>query len=230
MKTIGLIGGMSWESTIPYYSIINEYMKNHLGGLHSAKLVLYNVDFAELERCLPTGDWDTITKILVKAAKSLENAGVNFILICTNTMHNVFEQVQDSISIPLIHIADATADAIKDSGYKKVALLGTKYTMTEKFYVSRLSKKGYEVLIPNEEDIELVNSIIFDELCLGIINNSSRKEYIRIIQGLKDKGAQAVIFGCTEIGLLLSETDSPLPVYDTTVIHATKAAIGALKD
>lgn len=142
MKTIGLIGGMSWESTIPYYSIINEYMKNHLGGLHSAKLVLYNVDFAELERCLPIGDWDTITKILVKAAKSLENAGVDFILICTNTMHNVFEQVQDSISIPLIHIADATADAIKDSGYKKVALLGTKYTMTEKFYVSRLSKKG----------------------------------------------------------------------------------------
>lgn len=224
MKTIGLIGGMSWESTIPYYSLINEYIKEQLGGFHSAKMLIYNVDFSELEACLTSGDWDTITTILTDAAQRLEKGGADFILICTNTMHNVFDRVQAGVSVPLVHIADAAADALEKDGVKKVALLGTKYTMTKDFYVSRLKKRDFEVFIPEGDDIELVNDIIFNELCLGEVKESSKAEYIRIIDGLKDKGAEAVIFGCTEIGLLVPTEESPLPAYDTTVIHATKAA------
>ncbi|MDO5133900.1 MAG: aspartate/glutamate racemase family protein [Eubacteriales bacterium] len=229
MKTIGLIGGMSWESTIPYYSIINEYVKNSLGGLHSARIVLYSVEFDEIERCQSSGNWDRSAEILGDAAKKLEQSGADVILICTNTMHKVYPEVQKMISVPLIHIADATADVLKRDGIKKVALLGTKYTMMEDFYKSRLSDRGFEVIIPDEKDIELVNHVIFDELCLGIINEESRAEFSRIIKEMKGKSAEAVILGCTEIGNLIKQKDSVLPVFDTTVIHAESAAIFALR-
>ena len=228
MKTIGLIGGMSWESTIPYYSIINEYMRDRLGGLHSAKIILYSVEFDEIEKCQSAGEWEKSGKILGEAARALENGGADLILICTNTMHKVFNQVQEYVSVPLIHIADATADALEADGLSKVLLLGTKYTMTQDFYIQRLIDRGFEVVVPEGKDINLVNSVIFDELCVGRINEESRKEFSRIIAQMKEKGAQAVILGCTEIGLLIKEEDSALPVYDTTLIHATKAAEMAL--
>ncbi len=229
MKTIGLIGGMSWESTIPYYAIINEAVKDALGGLHSAKIVLYSVEFDEIERCQSAGDWDRSAAILADAAEKLERAGAEVILICTNTMHKVFAQVQGRVSVPMIHIADATADELEKAGVKKTALLGTKYTMTEDFYKSRLVDRGFEVLIPKEEDIALVNHVIFDELCRGEIRESSRAEFSRIIAGLKADGAEAVILGCTEIGNLIRQKDSALPVFDTTEIHAKSVARFALE-
>ena len=228
MKTIGLIGGMSWESTIPYYSIINTYVKEHLGGLHSAKIVLFSVEFDEIEKCQSSGQWEKSGEILGDAAKKLEAAGADLILICTNTMHKVFDQVQKMVKVPLLHIAEATADELKKAGIKKTALLGTRYTMKEDFYKSKLVESGLEVVIPNEEDMALINHVIFDELCLGKINEGSQKEFSRIISDLKDNGAEAVIFGCTEIGLLVKPEMSVLPVFDTTVIHATKAAEIAL--
>ncbi|MBR6873180.1 MAG: aspartate/glutamate racemase family protein [Ruminococcus sp.] len=228
MKTIGLIGGMSWESTIPYYSIINEYVKEHLGGLHSAKIVLYSIEFAELEKHMSAGEWDEAAAMLSDAARKLEGAGAELILICTNTLHKVYAQIQAAISVPIIHIAEATAEALEKAGVKKVALLGTKYTMTGDFYRSRLNARGFEVLIPKDSDVELVNHIIFKELCVGEIKDESRREYARVIAELKEQGAEAVIFGCTEIGLLITQEDSVLPVFDTTVIHARKAAELAL--
>lgn len=228
MKTIGLIGGMSWESTIPYYAIINEYVKEHLGGLHSARIVLYSVEFDEIERTQSEGDWDRGAAILADAAQKLERAGAEVILICTNTMHKVFSQVQSSVSVSMIHIADATADALGQGGVRTVALLGTKYTMTEDFYKSRLIERGFKLLIPDEADISFVNHVIFDELCRGEIKDTSRAAFSRIIAELKAQGAEAVILGCTEIGSLISQKDSVLPVYDTTQIHATSAACFAL--
>lgn len=228
MKTIGLIGGMSWESTVTYYKLINETVKEKLGGFHSAKILLYSVDFAEIEECQAQGEWDQSAAILAHAAKSLEKAGADFIIICTNTMHKVAPQIQMQIQIPIVHIADATADVLEQNGIKKVALLGTKYTMTQDFYKEKLITRGIAVIIPDAHDVELVNHVIYDELCLGIRSDESRKEYVRIIEELKSKGAEGVILGCTEIGLLIHQKDSSLPVFDTTQIHAQKAALRSI--
>ena len=230
MKTIGLIGGMSWESTIPYYRIINEKVKETLGGLHSARIILYSVEFAEIEECQATGQWDKSAGILGDAAKKLEAAGADFIVICTNTMHKVADQIQAGISVPVIHIADATADKLEAANIRRVALLGTKYTMTQDFYKSRLIARGFDVLIPDEKDVETVNNVIYKELCLGEIREESRAEFSRIIAALKEKGAEAVILGCTEIGLLVQQESSALRIFDTTEIHAVRAAELALQD
>lgn len=229
MKTIGLIGGMSWESTVTYYQIINNTVKQELGGLHSAKILLYSVDFAEIEECQSNGEWEKSAEILADAAQNLQKAGADFIVICTNTMHKVASQIQEKISIPIIHIADATAEELKKNNIKNVALLGTKYTMTQDFYKERIKNNGINVIIPNEADIELVNNIIYEELCLGEIKEESRKQYIRIIGEMKEKGAEGVILGCTEIGLLIKQEDSPLPVFDTTQIHAHIASMKAIQ-
>ncbi len=228
MKTIGLIGGMSWESTIPYYKIINEVVKDKLGGLHSAKILMYSVDFSEFEQCLSVNDWYRISEMLTDIAKRLESAGADFIGICTNTMHKVAPIIQDQINIPILHIADAIADVLCDDGIKKVGLLGTRYTMTQEFYKERLISRGLEVAIPNDKDIEIVNRIIFDELCIGVINDHSRDEYVRIIETLVANGAEAIILGCTEIGLLLSQENCNVKLYDSTVVHANSIARGAL--
>ncbi len=228
MKTIGLIGGMSWESTVPYYQIINEEVKNKLGGLHSAKIILYSVEFDEIEKCQSSGNWEKSGNILGKAAQSLEAAGADFILICTNTMHKVAPQISSMIHIPIIHIADATADELQNNQIEKVGLLGTKYTMTQDFYKKKLIDRGIDVIIPDDTDIDVINDIIFHELCLGKIKEESRIKFKKIIEQLKKKGATGVILGCTEIGLLIHQSDSSLPVYDTTLIHAKKAAEIAL--
>lgn len=224
MKTIGLIGGMSWESTIPYYRIINEEVKNRLGGLHSAKIVLYSVEFDEIEKCQSNGEWEKSGDILGNAAKAVESAGADFLLICTNTMHKVVPQIASMIDIPIIHIADATADELEKNNTRSIGLLGTKYTMTQDFYKQRLIDRGIRVLIPDEGDIETVNTVIFDELCVGKISDVSREKLKEIITKLKCKGAEGVILGCTEIGLLIHQSDVDIPVFDTTVIHAQKAA------
>ena len=224
MKTIGLIGGMSWESTIPYYRIINEEVKNRLGGLHSAKIVLYSVEFDEIEKCQSNGEWEKSGDILGNAAKAVESAGADFLLICTNTMHKVVPQIASMIDIPIIHIADATADELEKNSTRSIGLLGTKYTMTQDFYKQRLIDRGIRVLIPDEGDIEAVNTVIFDELCVGKISDVSREKLKEIITKLKCKGAEGVILGCTEIGLLIHQSDVDIPVFDTTVIHARKAA------
>ena len=229
MKTIGLIGGMSWESTITYYEILNKEVVAALGGFHSAKILMYNVDFAELEENMSSGNWDGNARILADASKKLEAGGADFIVIATNTMHKLVPQIEKEIKIPILHIADATASRIKQDGIKKVALLGTKFTMTQDFIKERLVKFGLEVIVPDEKDIEIVNNVIFNELCLGKVLDSSRREYQRIISSLKERGAEGVILGCTEIGMLISEKDSELPVYDTTIIHAKRAAKLALE-
>lgn len=229
MKTIGLIGGMSWESTVPYYQIINEEVKKRLGGLHSARIILYSVEFDEIEKCQSAGDWEKSGRILGKAAQGLETAGADFILICTNTMHKVAPQIASMIHIPIIHIADATASELEKSSIRKVGLLGTKYTMTQDFYKKKLIDRGIDVVIPEAADIDIVNDIIFRELCVGQIREESRKEFQRIIDSLKVKGAEGVILGCTEIGLLIQQSDSSLPVFDTTQIHARRAVEMALQ-
>ncbi len=228
LKTIGLLGGMSWESTVTYYQIVNEVTKRELGGLHSAKVLLYSVDFSEIEKCQAEGDWAKSADILSEAAKSLEKAGADFIIICTNTMHKVAPQIQSRIGIPIIHIAESTADVLKQRNIQKVALLGTKYTMTQDFYKDKLAEAGISVLIPDDASVEIVNDIIYNELCLGIISPQSKKKYIAIIEKLAQRGAQGVILGCTEIGLLVQQKDTSLPVFDTTQIHAEKAALLAL--
>lgn len=229
MKTIGLIGGMSWESTVTYYQVINEAVKRRLGGLHSAKILMYSVDFAEVEACQAAGDWDRSADILGDAAERLERAGADVIAICTNTMHKVAPQIQRRISIPILHIADATAERLRREGIRRVALLGTKYTMQQDFYRERIRSSGIDVLIPDAADVEIVNRVIYGELCLGEIREASRREYVRIIDGLKARGAEGVILGCTEIGLLIGPQDSPLPVFDTTQIHALRAAEWAME-
>lgn len=228
MKTIGLIGGMSWESTVTYYQIVNEVVKEELGGLHSAKVILNSVDFAEIEEYQAKGLWDASAEVLANAAISLEKAGADFVVICTNTMHKVAPYVQSRISIPLIHIAEATANELCDNNITKVGLIGTKYTMTQDFYKSKLIENGIDVLIPEGDDINVINDIIYNELCLGQIKEDSKREYLRVIDDLKARGAQGIILGCTEIGLLIKQADTDLKVFDTTVIHATKAAHTAL--
>ena len=229
MKTIGLIGGMSWESTMTYYQRINQTVKNQLGGLHSAKILLYSVDFYEIEKHQSRGEWDACAKIMCEAAKKLEQAGADFLVICTNTMHKVVPQMEQSITIPILHIAEAAAEALKQKHITKVALLGTKYTMTQTFYIEKLIESGIEVIVPGPEDIELINRVIFEELCLGIVSKESKKEYLRIMGELGDQGAQGIVLGCTEIGLLICQEDTKLPVFDTAQIHADKAALAACK-
>ncbi|MCR4705397.1 MAG: aspartate/glutamate racemase family protein [Lachnospiraceae bacterium] len=228
MKTIGLIGGMSWESTVTYYEILNRETAAKLGGFHSSKILMYNVDFAELEHNMSEGNWTANAVILADAAKRLEKAGADFIVIATNTMHKLVPDIEREIGIPILHIADATASAIKRDGRRKVGLLGTKFTMTQDFIKDRLKDAGLEVIIPDEQDIELVNDVIFNELCLGKVLDASRAEYQRIISYMKDRGAEGVILGCTEIGMLIGEKDSVLPSYDTTIIHAKTAGEKAL--
>lgn len=230
MKTIGLLGGMSWESTAHYYRIINEEVQNRLGGLHSAKIILHSVDFSEIEQYQTGGQWETCGEILGRAAENIEAAGADFILICTNTMHKVAPQIAFKIQIPIIHIADAAADELEQFSIRRVGLLGTKYTMTQDFYKERLTDRGIEVLIPNDADIEAINTVIFEELCVGTINEASRKKLQGMIEKLKEKGAEGVILGCTELGLLIRQSDASIPVFDTTVIHAKRAAQIAAED
>lgn len=223
MKTIGLIGGMSWESSVEYYRIINEEVKRRLGGLHSAKCVLYSVDFEEIERYQTDGAWDKAGELLGNVAYSLEKAGADFIVICTNTMHKVVENIEEKINIPILHIADATAKEIKKSKIHTVGLLGTRYTMEQDFYKSRLESNGITVITPNAEEREIVNKVIFQELCLGKIQQSSREYYKQVIQRLIDTGAEGIILGCTEISLLIKPEDSIVPLFDTTKIHSIEA-------
>ncbi len=229
MKTIGLIGGMSWESTVTYYKIINETVKEKLGGLHSAKCILYSVDFQEIEECQANGNWEKSGEILGEAANNLEKAGADFIVICTNTMHKVINQIKEKISIPILHIAEMTAEKILEKGLKNIALLGTKYTMEQDFYKSKLIEKGINVIIPDKNDIEIINKVIYDELCLGTINSNSKKKFLEIVDKLRSKGAEGIILGCTEIGLLIKNEDTDVPLFDTAVIHAEEAAIYSIK-
>lgn len=228
MKTIGLIGGMSWESTVTYYQVVNETVKEALGGLHSAKILLYSVDFDEIERCQSAGEWDKSADILADAARRLEAAGADFIVICTNTMHKVAPQVRERVSIPLLHIAEATARELRAAGVETVALLGTSYTMTQDFYVDVLRREGFNVLVQEGEAIGQVNSVIFDELCVGVIREESRRLLLREIDKLQKRGAQGVILGCTELGLLIHADDLSIPAFDTALIHARAAAQLAL--
>ncbi|TMP39536.1 aspartate/glutamate racemase family protein [Pseudoalteromonas rubra] len=224
MKTIGLIGGMSWESTLSYYTLLNEGVKAQLGGLHSAKIVLVSVDFAEIEAQQHKGDWQGAAELLARAAQSVEAAGADFVLICTNTMHKVADEVQQAISVPLLHIADAAGQALVGDHIKKVGLLGTRFTMQEAFYRQRLEDKyALQVCVPDSADQQRVHDVIYQELCLGKINDSSRDEYLKIIAALKAAGAQAVILGCTEIALLIGDTELDIPLYDTTNLHVQSA-------
>ncbi len=230
MKTIGLIGGMSWESTVEYYRIINSTVNERLGGFHSAKCILSSVDFHEIEAMQRSGEWDKTAEILANAAVGLEKAGADFIIICTNTMHKVLNQIQSEIHIPILHIAEVTADELEANGITKVALLGTKYTMEQDFYKQRLLNRGLEVLIPQEEDRIKINDIIFNELCLGIVSEESRRFYLETINRLAQQGAQGVILGCTEIGMLIRQSDTPVRLFDTTLIHARRAALYATEE
>ena len=229
LKTIGLIGGMSWESTVTYYKIINETVKEKLGGLHSAKCILYSVDFQEIEECQANGNWEKSGEILGEAAYNLEKAGADFIVICTNTMHKVVNQIKEKISIPILHIAEMTAEKILEKRLKNIALLGTKYTMEQDFYKSKLIEKGINVIIPDKNDIETINEVIYDELCLGTINFNSKKKFLEIVDKLRSKGAEGIILGCTEIGLLIKNEDTDVPLFDTAIIHAEQAAIYSIK-
>jgi aspartate racemase len=230
MKTIGLIGGMSWESTVTYYKLMNQEVKNRLGGFHSAKILLYSVDFAEIEELQRKGEWEKSGELLADVAQRLEQAGVDMILIGTNTMHKVAQQVRESIRVPLVHIAEATADELHRHNIKKVALLGTKYTMQQQFYRGKLEAAGLTVLVPDEEEMEQVNHIIFQELCMGIQSTPSKEVLLSVVERLAEKGAEGVILGCTELGLLLQQEDSHLPLFDTTDIHAKAAVKLALDD
>ncbi len=224
MKTIGLLGGMSWESTVSYYTKINQGVNHKLGGLHSAKIVMYSVDFDSIEKLQHMGDWVTTANILTKAAKKIQLAGADFLVICTNTMHKVANEINQNIDIPLLHIVDATAQALIKNKIKKVGLVGTSFTMEQEFYKDRLMKNcNIEVVTPNEKDREIIHNIIYDELCLGKIEEKSKITLLRIVETLSRKGAEAVILGCTEVGLLIEQTDTQIPLYDTTDIHASSA-------
>ncbi|EPO0900705.1 aspartate/glutamate racemase [Citrobacter amalonaticus] len=224
MKTIGLLGGMSWESTIPYYRLINEGIKQQLGGLHSASLLLHSVDFHEIEACQSRGEWDKAGDILAQAAIGLQQAGAEGIVLCTNTMHNVAEAIESRCSLPFLHIADATGRVISAQGMRRVALLGTRYTMEQDFYRGRLEQQfAIECLIPDADARAMINRVIFDELCLGQFTEASRQYYVEVIEALAAQGAEGVIFGCTEIGLLVPVERSPIPVFDTAAIHAADA-------
>lgn len=229
MKTIGLIGGMSWESSAIYYRIVNEEVKKHLGGLHSAKCLLASVDFAEIEAYQIQGDWASAGQLLGETASKLQTAGADFIVICTNTMHKVVPEIEKHITIPILHIAGATADVIIQAGYRKIGLLGTKFTMEQDFYKNCLIERGIETLIPAEAERDEVHRIIYEELCLGSIKEASRNYYLTVIENLKQQGAEGIILGCTEIGLLISEQHLNFPIFDTTLIHAQKAAVLSAK-
>lgn len=224
MKTIGLLGGMSWESTLGYYKAINEGINKELGGLHSAKIAMYSVDFEPIEQLQHAGDWNGTAKILCVAAQSIQAAGADFLLICTNTMHKVAKEIGESIRIPILHIADATAEILVNQGVKKVGLLGTAFTMEQEFYKGRLlSQYNLEVLVPNEKDRQIIHKVIYQELCLGKITANSKAEYLRVIDALAAQGAEAVILGCTEIGMLVNQSDTDVKLMDTTAIHAQQA-------
>jgi aspartate racemase len=229
MKKIGLLGGMSWESTLEYYRVINQAVKERLGGLHSAKIILVSLDFDEVEQLQLAGDWDEATSLLASGAVDLQSAGADYFLICTNTMHLIADQIQDAVTIPLLHIADATARAVKNQGIQRVGLLGTKYTMEKDFYRGRLeSKHQLQVLVPESNHRSLVHQIIFDELVLGQIRDESRLKYQEVIQSLEQAGAEGIILGCTEIGMLVHQEDWEIPIFDTMEIHALAAVEEAL--
>ena len=229
MKAIGLLGGMSWESTVTYYQVVNQVVRERLGGLHSAQCVLYSVEFDEIERCQSSGDWARSGEILGRAAQALERAGADFIVICTNTMHKVYDQIQASVAVPVLHIADLTRTALQSRGIRRVALLGTQYTMEQDFYKQRLVEGGLEVLVPPPADRREINRVIFEELCRGVISQASKALFLRVLADLRAAGAEGAILGCTEIGLLLHQADTDLPLFDTTLIHARAAAELALE-
>lgn len=231
MKTVGMLGGMSWESTASYYKAINEGIKSNLGGLSSAKICLYSVNFAEIEKLQHEGKWDETALILTKAAQFIEAGGADFLLICTNTMHKVADQIQANISIPIIHIADATAAKLVSDGITKVGLLGTRFTMEQDFYKNRLTQKfGINVLTPSADERTIIHNVIYDELCRGVINPDSKEQYLTIVKSLFDQGAQGVILGCTEIALLINQSDTDVALYDTTKVHAEHAVQLAIVD
>ncbi len=231
LKTIGMLGGMSWESTATYYRALNEGIKSALGGLHSAKICMVSVDFDEIEKLQHTGDWDSTAEILADAAKSIESGGADFLLICTNTMHRVASQIGEKISIPILHIADATAERLLKDGVKCVGLLGTRFTMEQDFYKNRISENyAIEVIVPDESERDDIHKVIYKELCLGVIREQSKERYLHIIERLKQRGAAAVILGCTEIALLVQQDHTSVPLYDTTAIHAEQAVLLALSD
>ncbi|GAA4889973.1 aspartate/glutamate racemase family protein [Ferrimonas pelagia] len=224
MKTVGLLGGMSWESTASYYRALNQGVKAKLGGLHSAKVCLYSVDFHEIERLQDLGQWEQAAEILAQAALSVQAGGADLLLICTNTMHKVAPQIERALSIPLLHIADATAAVLKADDVSKVGLLGTRFTMEQDFYKGRLADKfGIEVVVPDAAQRETVHRIIYDELCQGQVRDDSRERYLAIVNQLFEQGAEAVILGCTEIALLIEQQHTRVPLYDTTAIHAAEA-------
>ena len=228
MQIIGLIGGMSWESTTQYYRLINEGVKQRLGGLHSARLVLYSVDFHDIEALQHAGRWDEAGAQLALAARALQGAGAQCIVLCTNPMHKVADAIAAATPVPLLHIADATAAAIRGAGLRQVGLVGTRFTMEQDFYRGRLEQHGIGVIVPEAGERELVHRVIYDELCLGLVRAESREHYREILAGLLGRGAQGIVFGCTEIGLLVTAADAPAPVFDTTAIHAASAVDFAL--
>ena len=228
MRTLGLIGGMSWESTLPYYRLVNERVRERLGGLHSAKLLLYSVDFAEVEAMQRRGDWDAAGALMVDVAQRLQRAGAQAIVICTNTMHLLAPRVEAEVALPLLHIADAAADAVVGLGIKRIALLGTRFTMEQPFYRERLEARGLDVLVPGDDERADVHRIIYDELCRGAVRDASRDRYREVIAALVARGAQGVVLGCTEIGLLVGDADADVPLFDTTELHARAAADWAL--
>ena len=228
MKTIGLLGGMSWESSANYYRLINETIKSELGGLHSAKCILFSVDFQEIEAYQFSNQWDKSADLLTDACLSLEKAGADYIVICTNTMHKVADAIQQKISIPILHIAKVTADTLKQNNIKKVGLLGTKFTMEEDFYKQIIEENGIDVIIPDQAERQQVSTIIYEELCLGKISDASKEFYLKIVDKLNQQGAEGVILGCTEIGMLINQNDTTVPLFDTTKIHAVQAALQSL--
>jgi len=229
MKIIGMIGGMSWESTLEYYRILNEEVKNRLGGFHSAKCILYSVDFAEVEKLQHQNKWKEATDLMVEAARKVERGGAGFIIICTNTMHLMADDVQSSVKIPLVHIVDVTAEEIKKNKFSRIGLLGTRFTMEHNFYKNRLKERhGIEVIIPSEEERKIIHDILYNELCLGEIKNISKDKFKKIIENLVSQGAQGIILGCTEIPLLVDQKDYSIPLFDTTLIHSKAAVAFAL--
>jgi len=230
MKIIGMIGGMSWESSLEYYRIMNQAVKEKLGGFHSAQCLLYSVDFNNVEKLQHQGDWESLTRLMIEAAQRVKNAGADFLIICTNTMHKMADAVQSAVQIPLLHIADVTAGAVKANGQKRVGLLGTKFTMEQDFYKGRLKDvHGIDVLIPGDEERQAVHDILYNELCLGEIRELSREKFQSIIHNLVERGAQGVVLGCTEIPLIVRQEDYDIPLYDTTSLHATAAVDFALQ-
>ena len=230
MNTIGLIGGISWESTVEYYRIINETVKEKLGGFHSGEIVMYSFDFAEVEKLQHQGDWDELATMMVDAAERVKRGGAGFIVICANTMHKMADKVQESVGLPLVHIGDVTAESIKAKGMNKVGLLGTKFTMEEDFYKRRLiDKHGLDVIIPDDEERQVIHKILYDELCLGDINEVSKGAFKKAIDHLVERGAQGIILGCTEIPLIVSQEEYEIPLFDTTAIHARAAVDFALQ-